>query len=167
LKTNHPRLFIVLGVIYIGASMTACFLIREDYGLASALVFMSMIWFSDTSAYFAGNLIGGPKLVPRISPNKTWSGLCAALIAPALFVFGFGILTSRSFHEEMILLGLGLMIGLVGQVGDLAISGLKRLVGVKDTGGYIPGHGGILDRMDAMLLAAPVFLAFLVWHGPL
>ena len=122
------------------------------------LVFWLMVvtWATDIFAYFAGRSIGGPKLAPRISPNKTWAGLIggmagAALVgAAAAWLFGLG--------EPFVWLGAPM--GLIAQLGDLYESRVKRRLGVKDSGALLPGHGGVLDRLDGLL---PVILAtFLV-----
>lgn len=138
----------------------------EDGRIAILYLFI-LIWASDTLAYIMGKNIGGPKMTPTISPNKTWSGYAGALLGPAvamplLFrVFPLESLNSQSIALPLLFL-MGTVIGVVGQSGDLLISFLKRRAGVKDTGALIPGHGGLLDRIDALLLAVPVFYAYVM-----
>ncbi len=115
-------------------------------------------------AYIFGRLIGGRKLCPSISPNKTWAGLIGACIFPSLVLDGYlAFFADNLTPRETILwtLGASLVIGLLGQAGDLMISFLKRRVGLKDTGRLIPGHGGVLDRIDAMMLVSIVIWALL------
>ena len=168
-KTEFFIPVMVLGLIYMGLAYGSFLALREVYSLNVLLLFIGMIWFSDIGAYFVGKFFGGAKLIPQISPNKTWSGFGGALFFPALFaVIWVAIL---GFHAEFnhnpwyILLPiaaiLGVVIGAVGQAGDLLISFIKRQAGVKDTGALIPGHGGLLDRIDSMLLGAPVYMVLI------
>jgi phosphatidate cytidylyltransferase len=131
-------------------------------------VFVS-VWMSDSCAYFVGKSFGGPKMAPSISPNKTWSGLAGACLGPAIAVFAFQIIYDMKhdidhdvseFKYMLLAIEYGVVVGIAGQLGDLMISYLKRKSGLKDTGNLIPGHGGILDRIDALLL---VCILFWVW----
>jgi phosphatidate cytidylyltransferase len=132
------------------------------------LFLMLYVWGADTGAYFAGHRFGRHKLAPRVSPGKTWEGVAGGLatvllVALAAGIYGFG------FGPAALALwvALSLFTGLVSVLGDLFESRLKRIVGVKDSGTLIPGHGGVLDRIDAFTAAAPVFaLAWLVWRVP-
>lgn len=121
-----------------------------------------MVWASDIGAYVFGKTIGGPKMAADISPNKTWAGLAGAIICPFLLCLLFFIFVSHTITslgvDIMVALIAGIIMGVVGQAGDLIISVLKRRAGAKDSGQLIPGHGGVLDRIDAMMLTAPVFL---------
>ena len=121
------------------------------------LVFWLMLvtWATDIFAYFAGRSIGGPKLAPKISPNKTWAGLIGGLAGAA--AIGFGAAWLLGIGEPFLWLG-GAM-GLLAQLGDLYESRVKRRLGVKDSGTLLPGHGGVLDRLDGLL---PVILATLL-----
>lgn len=156
---------LILGVIYMSLSYGSFLALREVYSLNIIILFMGMIWSSDIGAYFAGKTIGGAKLLPSISPNKTWSGFGGALFSPALFAviwvyfMGLGVQFTdiNPFFLPFIAITFGIITGSVGQAGDLLISFLKRQAGVKDTGHLIPGHGGLLDRIDSMLLATPIF----------
>ena len=114
-------------------------------------------------AYIVGKSLGGPKLAPRTSPNKTASGALGAVVLTTLLVFG---LTSLIFRHGPMSgavqrLALGLLISIAGQFGDLSVSAIKRDVGVKDTGALIPGHGGVLDRANSLLLAAPTVFHYI------
>lgn len=156
----------LLGLIYMAISFGSFLALREVYSTNVLIIFIGMIWSSDIGAYFVGKTFGGPKLIKEISPNKTWSGFGGALFFPALFaviwIWAFGFHDVFNHNPWYVLLPiaavLGVTIGCVGQAGDLMISFVKRLANVKDTGTLIPGHGGLLDRIDSMLLGAPVYL---------
>ena len=168
-KTDKFMLYFVIGVSYMAISYGSFYFLREFFSINVLLIFIGMIWFSDIGAYFTGKTLGGPKLIQKISPNKTWSGFGGALLFPALFAVVW--IKIFGFHEHFENLGMfmllpagfmiGLAIGSVGQAGDLIVSFVKRRANVKDTGALIPGHGGLLDRIDSMMLGAPVFF-FLV-----
>ncbi len=149
-----PVVFLLCSA-YVGLGFALCYHLRQDYGFYLTLVFFVSMWASDIGAYFSGKFIGGAKMSPGISPNKTWAGYCGALILPALVVLG----VAGAF--SLPLLAFGLALGVAGQAGDLFISWLKRDARMKDTGSLIPGHGGILDRIDSLIPAIAVFLAAL------
>lgn len=159
----------VMGVIYMLISFSSFLALREEYSLNILLLFIGIIWTSDIGGYVTGKMIGGPKLIQAISPNKTWSGFIGAMLFPAVFAmiwigfFGFhdDFDENKWFILKFLGVILGIVLGSVGQVGDLLVSFVKRQAQVKDTGALIPGHGGLLDRIDSMLLGAPVFLVVL------
>jgi phosphatidate cytidylyltransferase len=149
--------------------------LRESHGyLLIGLIFIG-VWASDIGGYIFGKLIGGRKLCPSISPNKTWAGLIGACLFPFFVLDGYVAFFAQdlSLTEAYIWsLGASLVIGLLGQMGDLFISFLKRRVGLKDTGKLIPGHGGILDRIDAMMMVVITIwlllgLKVVIWNGNL
>ena len=152
------------GVVYVAVplSLLVWVCLQEDgpYWTLFALV---VIWVSDSAAFFVGRAFGKHKSSPCISPNKTWEGTTASLIAALLI----GLLFARFFGEgsrygELVLLAACLNVA--GQWGDLAESALKRCAGVKDSSQLVPGHGGVLDRIDALLFAAPVLWYYWVWR---
>lgn len=122
-------------------------------GLAWAVIVVVATWIGDTTAYLAGSSIGGRKLAPRISPNKTIAGAVAGLIgAASTGALGFHVF---AMGDPRFGFAAGAVLGIAGQIGDLTESFLKRQAGVKDSGSLIPGHGGLLDRIDALLFAFP------------
>ncbi len=127
-------------------------------GLCWLVVLMLTVWGMDTAAYAVGKAIGRRKLCPSISPGKTVEGAVAALVAPAALVSVAGRWLGLPIHHGLIL---GIAIGVLGQAGDLFESMLKRRAGVKDSGTLLPGHGGILDRFDSLLFAAPLAYFYL------
>ncbi|MEX1107487.1 MAG: phosphatidate cytidylyltransferase [Dongiaceae bacterium] len=160
------RLLLGGGVIYIGIGALALVSLRlmPEAGFAALVWLLFSVWASDSGAYAAGKLIGGPRLAPRLSPNKTWAGLAGAMVAPAVMGLLFGLFWPDAPAAGLLgLIGLG--IGLVGQAGDLVESAVKRHVGVKDSGWLVPGHGGVLDRIDALLAAALFVAAIYLCHG--
>jgi phosphatidate cytidylyltransferase len=144
------------GVFYAGALVTSVVLLRlsPGYGLAAVLWVFAVVWGADIAAYFAGRSIRGPKLWPSVSPGKTWSGAIVGAFAGAVL----GLLLTGWTNRLMPLFWLGLATAIVSELGDLFESALKRRFGVKDSSGLIPGHGGLMDRLDAFV-AASVFAA--------
>jgi phosphatidate cytidylyltransferase len=122
-------------------------------GAANVMVLLLIVWASDIGAYIAGRAIGGPKLAPAISPGKTWSGAAGGLLAAATVGLCSGLLlgSPSMAWRPMVFASLT---GIVSQAGDLFESILKRHFGVKDSGRLIPGHGGLLDRLDGVLTAS-------------
>ncbi len=171
----------IWGVVYILACFAAFVNLRlyhGDNGVGLTLCLLLCVWATDTGAYFTGKTIGGPKMSPAISPNKTWSGLAGGVVSSIGVFFAYkyyiGPYLGELIWSDFNLPGgftvlavsvLGLMIAVSGQIGDLLISKEKRKVGFKDTGTLIPGHGGILDRIDGLLLAALVFVLTLKVFG--
>lgn len=136
----------------------------------AVLVFLPLVvtWVGDSAAMFVGKAAGGPKLSPTISPGKTRSGAIGGLAGAVLAALLWNLLAMESVGVAITTveaIGFGLVLGIVGQVGDLAESLFKREVGVKDSSGLIPGHGGILDRFDSLYFVLPVSAALLRWFG--
>lgn len=153
-----------LGLVYIALPVTFLFLIAalEPHGRLWLLFLLIVIWANDTFAYFTGRLIGKQKLSPEISPGKTVEGAAGGLIGGAIaaYVFNYYVHLAAAAHWILVL---SIVIGVVGIFGDLAESLLKRSAGVKDSGSLIPGHGGILDRIDSLLFPAPFLYYFILW----
>lgn len=149
LLTLVPRCAsLALGLAYAGTASIALLYLREQpHGFALALWALAIVWATDIGAYFAGRMIGGPKLAPAISPNKTWAGLIGGVIAAG--VVGAMIAVVGGLPSGALFLGAPLAI--VAQAGDLLESAMKRRAGVKDSGTILPGHGGVLDRLDGAL----------------
>lgn len=141
------------GLLYAGLPTFALLLLRAGpQGLAMTLWTLAIVWATDIGAYFSGRAIGGPKLAPALSPNKTWAGLGGGVVA-ALIV---GAIITLVFHLPRPLLVLGAPLAVLAQIGDLFESWLKRRAGVKDSGRLLPGHGGALDRLDGVVPVAVV-----------
>ena len=163
----RPSRLFALGSLYVGLGSLALLVLRGDdeAGRANTLFLFMVVWACDIGAYVAGRAFGGPKLAPAISPNKTWSGALGGL--------GAAVLTGAAVAQAMapggLLLAalLAILLGVASQAGDLAESAIKRHFGVKDTSGLIPGHGGLLDRLDGLMAAAPVaaLIALVVGQG--
>jgi len=142
-----------VGLLYAALpAMALIFIRQQDGGLLLALWTLAIVWATDIGAYFAGRAIGGPKLAPAISPNKTWAGLIGGMIA-ALIV---GALIAWRAGLPSILYVAGAGLAVAAQAGDLFESWLKRRSGVKDSGCILPGHGGVMDRLDGVV---PVSMA--------
>ncbi len=145
---------LLLGVCYILPAVAALIWLRgaAGTGRANVMFVVLVVWASDIGAYLAGRWLGGPKLAPSVSPGKTWSGAVGGLVF-ACFVGGGAALLWQAALPPGLLVACAL--GLVSQAGDLLESAVKRHFGVKDSGRLIPGHGGLLDRLDGVLAAAP------------
>jgi phosphatidate cytidylyltransferase len=165
--------FSVFCLIYIGFTLCTLPLIGAQEGGPSLLIFLLfVVWSGDIAALYVGKNLGRRKLAPKLSPNKTWEGTIASvagsllitvgLIFLARYLSGWGIDLLAYPGPVWSWLVLALVLNVAAQLGDLAESALKRGAGVKDSGTLLPGHGGILDRIDALLLAAPV-----LWYAQL
>lgn len=154
------------GVAYLALACLSAVWLRnfEDWGFYLILYVLFAVWACDVGAYVAGKTIGGPKMAPKVSPNKTWAGLAGGCIAAVATVVLYTMWLETRLATPVIerfslffQCTLGLLLAVVGQLGDLMISVLKRKCGLKDTGNIIPGHGGLLDRIDALLLTMPAY----------
>lgn len=146
-----------VGSVYLFIALFSLSLLRmqDDHGLLVFWVFIS-VWAMDVGGYFAGKSIGGPKLAPKVSPKKTWAGLIGGMLLAAVVsaVISWGFV----WGDIYLLSAAGFVLAFIAQIGDLYESAVKRRFGVKDSGALIPGHGGILDRVDGLVFAAPVAL---------
>lgn len=142
----------LLGVAYAGLPAVALVGVRDlPGGLSFVLMLMIVVWVTDSVAYFGGRAIGGPKLWPRVSPGKTWSGAICGLVGG---VCAGGAVAAAAGGGIVVAFVVAAVLSIVSQVGDLAESAIKRRFGVKDSGKLIPGHGGVMDRVDGLLAAA-------------
>ncbi len=142
-----------LGIPYVGLPALSLLWLRSDlaFGFQATLYVLLVVWSMDTFALIGGRAIGGPKLWPRVSPGKTWAGLVSGALAGTLA----GLAFAKSIGAPLVSVALlSLLLALVSQAGDLAELALKRLYGVKDSSGLIPGHGGFLDRVDGVVAAS-------------
>ncbi|GIK33835.1 MAG: hypothetical protein AMXMBFR45_22330 [Gammaproteobacteria bacterium] len=140
----------------------AALLYTDIDGRALLLLALAIVWAADVGAYFAGRRLGRVKLAPQVSPGKTWEGVFGGLACAAVTaVAGAAILG----HPPVPAMALGLSVGAISIVGDLTVSMFKRNAGLKDSGNLFPGHGGILDRIDSVTAAAPLFLLEAGWLG--
>jgi phosphatidate cytidylyltransferase len=154
------RWLLAFGIPYIAFGSVSLIWVREqpEIGLGLLIYVLFCIWATDIGAYAAGKSIGGPKLAPRLSPKKTWAGLIGGMASAALF--GAGVAIAFGAAMPWLAALLGVVLAVIGQIGDLFESGIKRKYDVKDSGHLIPGHGGLLDRVDGLIVAAPVFALF-------
>lgn len=158
-----------IGVALVGVPALALIWLRSlpEVGMGVLLWLLVVVWTTDTAAYVVGRRMRGPRLAPTISPGKTWSGLGGGLIGASLA----SVLMAWALGSERLAYaaGLGAGFAIMAQLGDLAESILKRRAGVKDSGSLIPGHGGVLDRVDGLLLTAPALALLLgstAWQWP-
>lgn len=155
---------LLAGVIYIllAAATLTWLRFAASVGRDNVLFLLFLVWSSDIGAYAVGRTVGGPKLAPRISPGKTVSGACGGLLAAVLVGVGAAALASTPPLQAGIVAG---VLGMVAQAGDLLESFAKRHFGVKDSGRLIPGHGGLLDRLDALLAVAMAAGLLVLFEG--
>lgn len=151
--------------LYAGALALAVSLLRHSAsdGFAVLIWLFAVVWGTDTMAFFGGRAIGGPKLAPRLSPSKTWSGFAVGVVSGALL----GLLVAPRSGCPACVAAAGLVGGALAQAGDLFESSLKRRFGAKDAGSLIPGHGGVMDRLDGFIAASVFAAAVGLWRfGP-
>jgi len=150
------------GLLYAGVPAIALIWLRQqDTGFELVLWTLAIVWATDIFAYFAGRLIGGPKIAPRISPSKTWAGLGGGMLGAGAIAALLAVQFGLDFDPALAAL-LGAWLAVAAQVGDFFESHLKRRAGVKDSGRLLPGHGGVMDRLDGAVPVA-VLVALAVW----
>lgn len=165
---RHRFAWHAIGFIYIAVPCIVLLWLREipDRGLLIVFWLLVVVWSTDIGAYAAGRTIGGPKLIAAISPNKTWAGLFGGMLSAGIagaLMAGFDTQLPVAY-----LAAFGALLAVVAQAGDFTESAVKRRLGVKDSSHLIPGHGGVLDRLDGLLFAAPALaLALLIWRDRL
>jgi phosphatidate cytidylyltransferase len=165
-RKDHFNIFKLLGVFYIGLPILAFDVLRSDAaaGFLAVVWCMIIVWSADIMAYFFGRIIGGPKLAPRISPKKTWAGMLGAIVGAALASWA---VSSYGKIDVWPLAVMAALFAILEQGGDIFESAFKRSFGVKDSGTLIPGHGGVLDRVDGLItvVTCAAIVGFL--HNPL
>ena len=151
-SAHAKRPWTSLGLAYTAAALFASVLVRNDpvYGFTAIVFVFAIVWITDILGYFVGRSVGGPKLWVRVSPKKTQSGAIGGLAGSALFGAGFALAGYGEFWPMMML---AVVLSVVSQLGDLFESAVKRQFGVKDSSQVIPGHGGLLDRLDGFMAA--------------
>ncbi|MGU3407312.1 phosphatidate cytidylyltransferase [Methylobacterium brachiatum] len=172
-RTGFGRVRALAGVLGAAAIASVPVALRDDpgIGLVGPAWMFAVVWSTDIAAYFAGRKIGGPKLMPRVSPNKTWSGAigglvgavaAGSLVAVAADLAGLDLPSAASLP---VVAGVSALASVLSQAGDLLESGLKRRYGVKDSGKIIPGHGGVMDRLDGFFAVAVLAGLYLALRG--
>ncbi|PKK82648.1 MAG: hypothetical protein CVT49_12610 [candidate division Zixibacteria bacterium HGW-Zixibacteria-1] len=153
---------LIWGVAYIGLLYPFVYMVRQLSGQGGdwMLFMFGTLWLSDTLAMFIGKAFGKRKLAPTVSPNKTIAGFIGGMTGGIIVAFILGFWRLSNIELPLLLMA-GILISLVGQLGDLVESCWKRAIGIKDSSAIIPGHGGVLDRFDSLLFAAPVLYLFL------
>jgi phosphatidate cytidylyltransferase len=159
LLSTKRRIWTATGFFYAAAAEIASVLVRFDqsYGFVALILILLVVWVTDIGGYFAGRGLGGPKLWPRVSPRKTWAGAVGGFAASLAVAAGFA---AFGLGKAGPLLLLGAALSVVSQLGDLFESAVKRSFGVKDSSHIIPGHGGLLDRLDGFVAAVVMAAIF-------
>jgi phosphatidate cytidylyltransferase len=151
-----------VGLCYFAFAGIALMSLRgADNGLENVVWLFALVWGADTGAYFLGRAIGGPKLAPKISPNKTWAGFAGAAIAAGLAGYGAAVILAKD--SVLLLIVFSAILGGLSQLGDLLESWVKRRFHKKDTSGLIPGHGGLFDRADGLIAVAIAVWLIELW----
>jgi phosphatidate cytidylyltransferase len=154
-QDNRARLSTIqTGLIYASIPAVCLIAVRETAGAETVFWVLAVVWGTDIGAYFSGRSIGGPKLAPGISPNKTWSGALGGALAGVISAVVLSTVLGIPSSLQCVLFALFLSI--VSQIGDLAESRFKRVHVVKDSGTWMPGHGGVMDRVDGLWAATPI-----------
>ncbi|MGD9743801.1 MAG: phosphatidate cytidylyltransferase [Dongiaceae bacterium] len=159
IRPPRPALWPLAGLAYVGLPAIALVWLRNEGGFVLCLWLLVLVWAVDSVAYFVGRAVGGPKLAPSISPKKTWAGLAGGCVAAALVGLAAGFSLGIDGRAMM---GLGILLALIEQGGDLLESAVKRRFKVKDSSSLIPGHGGVLDRVDGLVAVALAVAAIMV-----
>ena len=151
---TRQRRWIAAGVVYAGMMLLGPVVLRADaqFGFLALIVLFAVVWTTDVTAYFVGRAVGGPKLWPRMSPNKTWSGAIAGVVAA--IAIAIAVMQTAAGTSLLPVALVAALLSIIAQLGDLFESGVKRQFGAKDSGQLIPGHGGLMDRLDGFLVAA-------------
>lgn len=151
---RHGRAWPAAGLFYAGFPAIALALLRGDepFGFTAIIFLFAIVWSTDIAAYFNGRALGGPKLAPRFSPNKTWSGAIGGIVAAV--AGGILVASLVAAPGSLIVPVLAVLLSIVSQIGDLGESWVKRQFGAKDSGKLLPGHGGVMDRVDGLVAAA-------------
>ena len=157
--SRQPRRWTVAGFLYAAIALLASVVVRLDQaqGLAALILVLLVVWATDIGGYFAGRAVGGPKLWPRVSPKKTWAGALGGFAASLVVAAGFA---TFGFGRIWPMLLLAAVLSIASQFGDLFESAVKRRFGVKDSSHIIPGHGGLLDRLDGFVAAIALAAIF-------
>jgi phosphatidate cytidylyltransferase len=158
MRDRDKNLFAFVGIPYVAIPVLALVLLRSHnvWGVHAIMWLMLVVWATDTFAYFAGRMFGGSKLAPVLSPKKTWSGLVGGMTGAA---FVSSVYAASFFDAWVALACVAAALAVVAQIGDIFERALKRQYGVKDSGYLIPGHGGVLDRVDGLVAVATVAAA--------
>lgn len=185
LRSSFPAALVcTFAFVYIALPMAALAQLREQWeGSFYLLYLLLLVWAGDIFAYFVGKSLGAHRMSPRVSPKKTWEGACASVIASVavgMLMFYYAVpISTALLHAHLIKLPdaifvqpasllpiaiLSVVLNVAAQFGDLVESVIKRGAGAKDSGAILPGHGGMFDRIDALLFAAPVLWIYLSWH---
>jgi phosphatidate cytidylyltransferase len=156
IKLARPMWF-ALGIWYMGAPPLTLIALHQNYTIGTEIVtyYFGVVWATDTAAYLIGRRLGGALMAPDVSPKKTWSGFIGGLVAGTLAGMILGAILDTGHPIETA--AMSLLLSVTAQISDLLQSKIKRFNRIKDTGGIIPGHGGVLDRIDSLMLSAPLY----------
>jgi phosphatidate cytidylyltransferase len=167
ITTNQLVVNLLTGMVILSGAYVAIVGLHQapQYGYVFILILLAFIWLADSAAYFSGKAFGKHKLAVNVSPGKTWEGVMGALVATVVAAFIISYVMQYNASKSALFVLIAVITVCISIVGDLLESLFKRRVGVKDSSQLLPGHGGILDRIDSLVAAAPVFLLGLMAAG--
>jgi phosphatidate cytidylyltransferase len=166
LPRSKPFLMLIglLLLIPMWSSLTLLKSVSEN-GAALIMLLMLLIWGADTAAYFAGKKWGTRKLASQVSPGKTWEGTIAGIVSSVIIATGYVVVSNKNLDDSLLFIGLSVLTVIGSVFGDLMESLVKREAGQKDSGNILPGHGGVMDRIDSLTAASPIFVFGLISLG--
>lgn len=164
---GHLIIKLLIGVCVLAGVFIAFVGLRNtpQYGYKFVLILLILMWLADSGAYFFGRRFGKRKLAVNVSPGKSWEGVYGAVLLTSIASIGIGLYLNYSLNEQLLFLFVCLLTMMFSIIGDLTESMFKRQAGIKDSGRILPGHGGILDRIDSLTAAAPVFFISMLMAG--
>jgi phosphatidate cytidylyltransferase len=151
------------GWLIVVPAWAALVVLHHSHGAGGVLALLVLVWVADIVAYVVGSRFGRRRLASRVSPGKSWEGLLAALVAAGLVAVSTAVWVGIRPEQRMLYVALAATVAAISVLGDLTESLFKRVAGVKDSGSILPGHGGVLDRIDSLTAAAPAFAFGLHW----
>lgn len=167
LLPRNPSILMLIGLLLLIPMWSSLVVLKSnaETGPVLIMLLMLLIWGADTAAYFAGKKWGKRKLANRVSPGKTWEGTMAGIVAGIVIAVAYVIVSNNNLSDGLVLIGLSILTVIGSVFGDLMESIVKREAGQKDSGNILPGHGGVMDRIDSLTAASPIFVLGLVLAG--
>ncbi len=167
LLPNFPLILILVGLFLLIPMWSSLILLKSStaHGASLIMCLMLLIWGADTAAYFAGKKWGKRKLASRVSPGKTWEGTIGGVLSTVVITICYVVFSNENISDGLMFIGLAILTVIASVFGDLMESLVKREAGQKDSGSILPGHGGVMDRIDSLTAASPIFVSGVIYLG--